>query len=1121
MKTTKKVKLKQGPADKKSKLAYVDSVLSAKEQQIDDYLRNPQQRSKELADFSEEDDPIDNLRHSAAGMITSTAIKEKIRPFQAPIPNLADAITRNILGFIGSNALGVAHEVANPNMDQKGTEEKKFTKATIREGVEDAFNNFVGATVSSLPFSREGKVEALEKLSFNNLLPDGYGKVENKKGNMYFTKEEQPEQRIMPGDNVEGFNKGGKVKATKKSKLKVRKGYVDGGDIDPATLPQDVYSDYLKAATEADRQVIVANYKASQSPAPIINTAQSVVNNVAPVIPSRATGVGTPNVTPQSTKRSGPTFAESNAYAGAAAAGLDAIPRTDPYATDNTTAAGQIGDTAADAIGVGGFTKLGDAAGDLVVSATNKSDSSFVRGLGYQTKGSMSPWDEWKTTFSNYGKEPVGTSIGKTALNLLAPGFSSIWSGFDNEAKVAAAEKAKFANTVDNKKVQNDVNYVSRSGDRRSTGRNVDTGDSTASMATGGTVQESGIIKGKGTGTSDDVPMDTTAGNFIVTAKNKDRFIKEVYRPYFGKPPIAKKTGGNVPIAASNGEFMVDAEKAKFLRAKGVDLDSYADADIGSYGMKNGGRVGYRTGKTVAPMDDSYYVLYPDGKVEWWNSKENADKWAANDNGRILDLKNADDFEIARQSDEDEYARWVKSEEAELATLKPGTPEHTKVAEEIKKHQGYLKKEQALKGSVKSTTKTTPTISNPVIAASSQVIANPGDDYEIVHIRTKAGDRDVVFKKDLPRYEARHQGHRILDPSNADDAKLIEATNSSLGKDKNYIAMKETEKAGKDLGIVDDDPWGFLGPATPATATAQTSPLAKAPVTKIGAQGNTGIANPVLQIGAPATVPTGTPVINAGTPVTTPKITPSVNLAQQQQVIVDKAKGPQGGITVPAGGPVINTGVTPAPYSVASGTGITPAMTPLINAPTATTPAVEPPKSNNGTLTYALAGLQGALGIANAISNKKPEMEDTSAYEHRLQKAMADNTGLSEEEKKKFTDGATRAASTLARYGAGITGNSSEAFGMAGRALGGLSDKMLDMNVADQQLKRQNVERGDRAANSLLDLTKFKHSLEREDYLANAATSAQMIDSSISNVIGNEQYLAALDRYDKRQSTWR
>lgn len=141
------------------------------ENKINNFLDNPMDKAYDAGEkFAGNNDPIDNFRHPMAGRYTAEAITKKT----GNIPILSKT-----LGFIGSNALGIGHEIMNPNLGTKKNSMSKFE--TIREAAEDIFNNSVGALVGTLPLSDSTKTKTLKYLSDKNLLPDGYGK-----DNMYF-----------------------------------------------------------------------------------------------------------------------------------------------------------------------------------------------------------------------------------------------------------------------------------------------------------------------------------------------------------------------------------------------------------------------------------------------------------------------------------------------------------------------------------------------------------------------------------------------------------------------------------------------------------------------------------------------------------------------------------------------------------------------------------------------------------------------------------------------------------------------------------------------------------------------------------------------------------------------
>ena len=175
------------------------------EEKVNKFLNYPMDKAKDDAESEDEgEDPIDNFRHAQAGRYTNEAIANKF-PKWSKYTGIPQAI-----GFAGSTALGIAHEITSPNTDPK------YSKwDTFREGLEDTFNNTVGAGVGSLPISTTKKTSIIKSLSNNNNLPDGYGK-----GNMYFKKkfggwlDNLPNNKFDMGgvlDGLDGVDKGTQV----------------------------------------------------------------------------------------------------------------------------------------------------------------------------------------------------------------------------------------------------------------------------------------------------------------------------------------------------------------------------------------------------------------------------------------------------------------------------------------------------------------------------------------------------------------------------------------------------------------------------------------------------------------------------------------------------------------------------------------------------------------------------------------------------------------------------------------------------------------------------------------------------------------------------------------------
>lgn len=144
-----------------------------REDRINKWLGNPMDKAVKVAEELTEagEDPIDNIRHSLAGLYTAQAIAKKTGniPYISPV-----------LGWLGSNALGIGHELGTIMQDGRPWKQKG------REAFEDLVVNGVGNTMSLMPISDAAKEEALIQMSFNNKLPDGIVHPEGK--DFYFKK---------------------------------------------------------------------------------------------------------------------------------------------------------------------------------------------------------------------------------------------------------------------------------------------------------------------------------------------------------------------------------------------------------------------------------------------------------------------------------------------------------------------------------------------------------------------------------------------------------------------------------------------------------------------------------------------------------------------------------------------------------------------------------------------------------------------------------------------------------------------------------------------------------------------------------------------------------------------
>ena len=158
--------------------------------------------------FSEDEEgSIDNIRHTSAGRYTAEAIQDKVKniPYAGKVLDYLGA--DKIAGLIGSNALGLGHELKTIVKD-----DRPFI-AKLQEMGEDTFNNFVGSVVGSLDIDDSKKDETIRYLSYKNLIPDGY--VRTKKGeeeglseNIYFKDEEGKVRRPTANEAYRDMNYG-------------------------------------------------------------------------------------------------------------------------------------------------------------------------------------------------------------------------------------------------------------------------------------------------------------------------------------------------------------------------------------------------------------------------------------------------------------------------------------------------------------------------------------------------------------------------------------------------------------------------------------------------------------------------------------------------------------------------------------------------------------------------------------------------------------------------------------------------------------------------------------------------------------------------------------------------
>ena len=169
------------------------------EGRINKALGNPKERAADLAQevAPRGEGPVDNIRHTVAGMYTADAIANQLSPY----PIGPTTVVPKIAGFMGSNLAGLAHEAKAFIPSLEG--DYRNIPAAARTTAEDVVNNFVGSALSLNPFMTQGeKEELIVRLSDENYLPDGYEQMNSKHPKNLYVKKEY-------GGDLEEFGSGG------------------------------------------------------------------------------------------------------------------------------------------------------------------------------------------------------------------------------------------------------------------------------------------------------------------------------------------------------------------------------------------------------------------------------------------------------------------------------------------------------------------------------------------------------------------------------------------------------------------------------------------------------------------------------------------------------------------------------------------------------------------------------------------------------------------------------------------------------------------------------------------------------------------------------------------------
>jgi hypothetical protein len=208
-------------------------------------LNNAMTRASRAGEFvaGKGEDPQDNFRHPMAGRYTAEAIANKT----GNIPYISNA-----LGFLGSNALGVAHEASTIFSDDRPWGVK------LTEAGEDIYNNAVGAKVGASNMSAHAKTNYLKYLSNAYKIPDGYGEIHPYRDNWTDPYNQQNQSRVTNSLNTvpltEKFAHGGKLMDFPAASLSEREANINYNVY--ASMPGRYYSNggqFLTAGGEYHR----------------------------------------------------------------------------------------------------------------------------------------------------------------------------------------------------------------------------------------------------------------------------------------------------------------------------------------------------------------------------------------------------------------------------------------------------------------------------------------------------------------------------------------------------------------------------------------------------------------------------------------------------------------------------------------------------------------------------------------------------------------------------------------------------------------------------------------------------------------------------------------------------
>jgi len=150
------------------------------EQSINKRLGDPMNKAEIDSDYrrpvvdprtrrQHEAEPVDNVRHAAAGRYTQEAIENyaNLIPYASAIPGFSKAA-----GIIGSNILGLGHE-ASTLFNKNDDDDTRTMSVKAKESAADAYNNMIGSVIGASNLTPYQKNAYIKYLSETGKIPTG------------------------------------------------------------------------------------------------------------------------------------------------------------------------------------------------------------------------------------------------------------------------------------------------------------------------------------------------------------------------------------------------------------------------------------------------------------------------------------------------------------------------------------------------------------------------------------------------------------------------------------------------------------------------------------------------------------------------------------------------------------------------------------------------------------------------------------------------------------------------------------------------------------------------------------------------------------------------------------